>query len=413
MNSQASPPSRSTLALGAFALFFLSFLMSGNANALPQLFFQQNYPSQKTLLLSAALFVSTMVAVVAVQISRRVRLSRRFITIAMILTAVLLEAQLWAGTAISFVLCLMAVQCLDNFLLNQIDHAAVARSGSLRSFNDAAGNGSRLFGMLAAPAFFTLLANYRGIEGAVVAVLGSIATVGAIRVFMLRPISENEKERPLLVSSPDRVDWLMFAYAITIYIALYLFATNLIYILRDLFLIPGSTARGGLAVVTVFAAALVCNGLAAYMKRSSVEVAGRTIRLAALASPAVLLIIASGLIVIGVRTGYFPFLIGGSLIGGAYGVFLLEIRDYSSRAAKQGKSVLLTWFNNMANISSLIAFGLMLGLASGRSRSPAAYYTLLMWAIALVPAAGLAVLIAAAALAKKTSESSEEVFKPA
>ena len=39
------------LTLGAVALFFLSFLMSGNANVLPQLFYQRFYPEQKVLLL--------------------------------------------------------------------------------------------------------------------------------------------------------------------------------------------------------------------------------------------------------------------------------------------------------------------------------------------------------------------------
>ncbi len=68
--------SKSTLALGAFALFFLSFLMSGNGNALPQVFFQHYYPEQKTLLLSIALLSSTIAAVTGILLSRRVHARR-------------------------------------------------------------------------------------------------------------------------------------------------------------------------------------------------------------------------------------------------------------------------------------------------------------------------------------------------
>ena len=48
----AEESSREGLLFGAFAIFFLAFVMSGNANAIPQMFFQRFYPHQKNLLLS-------------------------------------------------------------------------------------------------------------------------------------------------------------------------------------------------------------------------------------------------------------------------------------------------------------------------------------------------------------------------
>jgi MFS family permease len=395
--SASTPVSKSTLALSAFALFFLSFLMSGNGNALPQVFFQRGYPEQKTLLLSIALLSSTIAAITGILVSRRIRPRRTAVAIMIMVTAALAEALLSASSVAHFILCLVLVQFTDNFLLNQIDHAAVDRAGELRGFNDGAGNSARLLGMLSAPAFFTGFAGNALLEKTVVAVLGAVAMIGCLRLFRLSPLPETHARIEQELSVPDPVDRLVFGYAITVYAALYLFAANMIYLLKDLFQLPGAETRGGAAIVTVFVSALAANAAVAAARRSLHNTGGRKLRTPALALPAIALIVAAGLILTGVQVGYSLCLAATVVIGICYGVFLWEIRDYSSRAAKQGKTALLSWFNNMANISSLFAFGLMLALASVR---PDAYYRWLMSAIAVLPATGL-ILLSCASLARR------------
>ena len=52
------------------------------------------------------------------------------------------------------------------------------------------------------------------------------------------------------------------------------------------------------------------------------------------------------------------------LLGLSYGFFLAEVREWCSRGAREeGKTALLTLFNNMTNLSSLVAFATMLLLA--------------------------------------------------
>ncbi|MGZ5006844.1 MAG: MFS transporter [Methylobacter sp.] len=399
--SASTPVSKATLAWSAFALFFLSFLMSGNGNALPQVFFQRGYPEQKTLLLSIALLSSTIAAITGILVSRRIRPRRTVVALAIAVTAALAEALLSANSAVHFIVCLALVQFADNFLLNQIDHAAVDRAGELRGFNDGAGNSARLLGMLCAPAFFTGFADNATLEKTVVAVLGAAAMIGCLRLFRLSPLSETHTQTDKKLSVPDPVDRLVFGYAITVYTALYLFAANMIYLLKDLFHIPGAETRGGTAIVTVFVSALAANAAVAAARRSTHKTGGRNLRTAALALPAIALITAAGAILAGIQVGYSLCLAATVTIGACYGVFLWEIRDYSSRAAKQGKTVLLSWFNNMANISSLFAFGLMLALASAQ---PDAYYHWLILAIATAPATGL-ILLFCAALARRIKSS--------
>ncbi len=389
--------SKFTLLLSAFALFFLSFLMSGNGNALPQVFFQRYYPEQKTLLLSIALLSSTVAAIAGILVSRRVHAHRFLIVALVLITAAIAEALLAVKTVEYFIACLVLVQFTDNFLLNQIDHAAVARSGELRGFNDGVGNAARLSGMLSAPAFFTVFADDNTVKMIVIGVLGVIAMGGCLRLFRVQPLPKTKTQVSGRLSVPDRVDWLVFSYAITVYSGLYLFAANMIYLLKDLFHIPGAEMRGGTAIVTVFVFALGANGIAALVKRSAPETVGRSLKASALALPALALIVASGLILAGIKADYVLCLAASAVIGVCYGIFLWGVRDYSSRAARQGKTALLTWFNNMANISALFAFGLMVLLASGRSGT---YYLSLMCAITAVQAAGLIMLFCTAVLVR-------------
>jgi hypothetical protein len=384
--------SKFTLVQGAFALFFMSFLMSGNGNALPQVFFQHHYPAQKTFLLSIALLSSTVAAVTGVLVSRRIHARRSILALSIGVTVLMAEALLLANAATLFIVCLALVQFADNFLLNQIDHAAVVRSGNMRGFNDGAGNAARLFGMLSAPAFFTLLASRVMAERIAIALLGAAAIAGCMQLFRLQPLTEKKKEVPKELSEPDRADWLVFGYAIAVYAALYLFAANMIYLLKDVFQIAGAETRGGIAIVVVFLSALAANGAVTAVRRSSAETSRRGLRTGAVALPALALIVTAGIVLTGFQAGYAICLFTSAVIGACYGVFLWEIRDYSSFAAKTGKTALLTWFNNMANISSLFAFGLMLALATRRSHAPAAYYVWLMRSILGVPTAGLIML---------------------
>ncbi len=226
----------------------------------------------------------------------------------------------------------------------------------------------------------------------VVAALGFVACGGAAVLF--HGAAAKPFERYAGLSQPlDRADHLLFAYAISIYVALYLFAANMIYLLRDLLRMPGPELRGGRAIVAVFIAAAAVNGLVGALRRSSPS--RRTIRPATMSAPALALTFAGGLLAAGIKPSFGVFLLCSATVGGTYGLFLLELRGYVSHGAREeGKTQLLTRFNNMANVSAALAFGLMIVLAAAKSRAPG---TLYIWTLALiggVPAAGLVLLFA-------------------
>lgn len=389
------------LASGALALFFLSFLMSGNASAIPQVFLAQLYPARKTFLLSVCLFSATLVAVAGVLISRRITPKPASLSTGLVITTLMAVELLSTKSYAVFLCSLLVVQFADNFLLNQIDLAGVARAATLRPFNDTAGMTARLLGMLAAPVFFTAFALNHVVEQFVVGLIGVVAITGCLRLFRVTALNVQKDGRLELFNAPDQVDFLVFSYAISIYAALYLLAANLIYMLRDLFQFQQSATRGGIATLVVFLFALIANSTRSAVGDHAPGPIGRTSRLGSLGAPAILLVLISGFLLLGIRTSYPAVLIGCGLLGLAYGLFLWEVRDYSSTAAREGKLVLLSWFNNMSNISSLLAFGLMLAMAAQRVNSPASYYVRLLWTIAMLPAVGLAVLGVATVISKR------------
>ena len=387
-----SGTSRAALSLGAVSLFYLSLLMSGSANVLPQLFYQRFYPEHKALLLALTLFLSTISALAGVAVSKRHRLGRNGVLVGLGVATAAALSVLSVQKAALYVWLICVLQFADNYLLNQVDHAAVARTGAQnRGFNDVMGNIFRLLGMLCAPAFFPTFFGNWALLTATVAALGGVASVGVVWLF--RSVAEEAQAGKAAISKPlDRADRLVFGYAICVYVALYLFAANMIYLLGDLLHMPEPELRGGRSIVAVFIAAAVVNGVVGTLRRSLRE--WREIGAAAMGAPAFALFLAGGLLVAGVKPSFGVFLLFSMLVGGTYGLFLLELRGYVSRGARvEGKTLLLTRFNNMANVSAAIAFGIMVALAAARAHAPGSLYIWTLSLIGGVPVAGLILLV--------------------
>lgn len=375
-------PTRSILAGGAVALFFLSFLMSGSSNAIPQVFLQQHAPADKAQLLSVALVLATLAAAGGVLASRRLTLGRAQVLALAVAVAVLVQGLLAAGSVPWFIALLALLEFAVNLLVDQADRGAVARAGALHAFNDTAGTSARLAGMLAAPAFFTVFAHVPSVLHGGVALLSLAAAAGCWCVFGLP--AQAPQAMPQARGSAGGQDRLVFGYAVAVYAGMYLLAANAIFLLQDLFRMDGAEARGGALIVAVFAAAIVANGLAGRLAPREAP------RALALAAPAVGLALAACVPLAGLRPGYGACLAAAAAIGIGYGFFLAEVRRQASRAARAGRTEVLGWFNNMGNASALLAFALMLVLSRAAGGQ---YYAWLMVAVLALQVAGAMLLV--------------------
>lgn len=350
--------------LNTGALFVLSFLMSANGTVLPQLFFQRHHPEQKVLLLAVCLLSATLLAIGGVLASRRGGLHRGPALAALGATlaaegALFLVTSAWAYVALN-----AAAQLGVNFLMNHLDQAALSRAGLRgRRLADAASNAVRLVGMLAAPAFFTAFHERVPVVLAVLAAGLLLAVVSAASA-LDRPSATRAARAVARFTGPlPRADRLFFAYVVALYVALTLFAANVIYLLRDVVRLASPERRGGTTIVVVFAAALVSGALDARLRGPH-----RGVRLWALAAPVPPLALSAAALLAGVEAGFAAVIAAAILIGAPYGVFLAELRDRSSRG---GDPRLLTLYNNVANLSALAAFAIMTALVATAGRAPA------------------------------------------
>lgn len=387
--SEGAPPAR--IVLHASSLLVLSFLMSANGTVLPQLFYQRHHEGQKVLLLALCLFTATLFATSGVLASRRGGL-RRGPALAAVVATLAAESALFVVTSAVAYAALNAVAQLGaNFLMNHLDQAATARAGAGgRRLADAVGNAARLVGMLAAPAFFTA---FHARPGALVGALavGLTLTTASVVSALSRPSRSPSTQRrapgvEATATTPlPRADRLLFAYVVTIYVALYLFAANMIYLLRDVARIASAERRGGLVIVVVFAGALVSGAVYQAAAGSS-----RDLRVGALGAPVVPLALAAAALFARAVPSFEAVIAGAVIVGASYGVFLAEVRD---RASRGGDPRLLTLFNNVGNLSALGAAAAMAMIAATARSGPV--YPRLLALIGGLPIAALPLLFAA------------------
>jgi hypothetical protein len=384
-------PSRPRVALRATAFFTLSFVMSANGNVLPQQFFQRHTPTQKALWLASCLLLGTVTATVAVWRARRGRATRGPMLLTLGATLLAEAALFTLGHPVAY-LVLNAVAVFGaNTLTNHVDLTASARAGAARrGLHDAASNLARLVGILTAPWFFT---RHVAPSRAVFAALLGAGALGALAVgvtFSSIPHGEgraSEGASRVALSSRDR---LLAGYALALYVSLYLLAANILYLLRDAVRLPDAEQRGGVTISLVFLSALTTNALAAWMRARQGRV---DLSPASMAAPAVVLVGSAGALLAGVVHDPGPVLAGSVVLGLSYGFFLAEVREWCSRGAREeGKTALLTLFNNMTNLSSLVAFATMLLLAVAARQIGRPVFGLLLGIIGLLPAMALTAL---------------------
>lgn len=392
----APAPARGTVALRAAAFLTLSFVMSANGNVLPQQFFQRHHAAHKSLWLALCLLVGTTAATVAVWRARRGHAARRAMLATLALTLGAEGALLVLRDAAAYVAVNAAAQFGANTLTNHVDLTASARAGAARrGVHDAVSNLSRLLGILLAPWFFT---RFYARRDALLLALGAAGALGfaAVAATFSRDVDEAPQPdgAPAATASAPLSAWdrLLAAYSVGLYLSLYLFAANVLYLLRDVVHLADADRRGGVTISVVFLGALSTNALAAAVRARRPRASSSLLLLGA---PAVVLCGAAAALFADAVHSAGVVLIGSLVLGLSYGGFLAEVREWCSRGARdEGKSALLTLFNNMTNLSSLAAFGTMLVLALVARQVGRPVVGPLLLIIGALPAAALIALLA-------------------
>jgi len=378
-------------------LLVLSFMMSAVVNIVPQLFFARVVPDSKAWWLSVCLLAGTVMSWAGVRLSkpslwwsRRASPAAHTAVVAggLLLTGVAFGASFLVSGIVMFIALNLAIRFGANYAMNHLDRVSVEVAGvAKRGLNDQVSTGYRLLGMLLAPVWFGFLFDAKVATTVLVVVL-TLVLVGAALPLTTKQVPPPVGPKPTHRSGTlDPVDRYVLIYANLVFAALYVFAANVVYILADYLQTPDPEAWAGILILTVFAAAVLAVFCRPMLFGAVFPNAGP--------SPLIprLRLLIPGLLIVGavvvylnkLSTGFVGILTAGTVVGLGYGSFQLDIREYLTRAREdRGKTGFVTHYNNLANTSALLAFGIMLVLSTLTERMDMDMNRWALWAVLLI-----------------------------
>ena len=343
--------------LRATPLFVLSFLLSAIGNVVPQLHLLARNPSDKEWLLSLILLTGTASAAVGITAARLIPTERSKAALVVLVLAMgaAFSGLFFVEEPLAYGLLNMAVAFSANVLQQRLDLAGhVVAGASGRERNDAAATSLRLMGYVPAPLVFAFWQQRWGI----VAMTGALGLV----VVLVGARTTSAAGRGVASTSaggaPNRTDRRMFGFARLMYAALFVFSAHLIYLLDELLELPHPVRTGATALTIVFVVA------AAYVAVDPLRSRGADRALLWLAPGSMMATVVALWIVRPDSAGLVQ--VAAVAIGLVYGVFQRGLRTWTSEAASRGRGGVFAAYNNLANLSALIAFAATscLGLAS-------------------------------------------------
>ncbi|MEM7151397.1 MAG: hypothetical protein AAF799_01085 [Myxococcota bacterium] len=396
MNESPADPPKAALVWRAGMFFGFTFLWMAVANVAPQAYLLEVAPERKGLYLSMILLLGTLGAAVGVSLSRRhvargLRLSRvRLLlgTIAYAAPLLAVVAQLepvWAycGAYVVF-------RFASNWLFNISDNTLVDAAGAegLGTHTSAA-VGFQVVGMMMGPLAFALWSGQTAITlgVAVAVVVLTVLTVSGV-AGKSEPEQENsdselvQRRTGATLSGPGR---LFVAHCVLSYMASLGMFAQLIYLVSDWLEVEGPERVGGILIAGVGLCSLATVVVSSRLEPS--RCVRRSLVIAALC----------GLAMVGVmvtRPSVPGLVLVGVLAGVSGGRFLLLSRLIaSSWTGAVGRDGMLSRYNNLGNVASILVFACFAALAGVLGESHVAYMPVMLGLFALLfIAAGVVVL---------------------
>jgi hypothetical protein len=344
-----------------FLLF--AFAASAYVSVVPQLVFARTVPAEKSLWLAATLLIGTVVSMAAVELARRLgygtrpRLGGGIVTSAVL---VILFSTAHVTHPLTFAALCVALRGLCQYATQENDRRAAAlASTAARARNDAISLSLRFAGMLGGPLFVGLHPDFDGLSAGVYLGLSGLALWGTVALAPAPPIVATSGADALVLPLPSRDRLVIWASRLS-FACFTMLTACVLYALRDLHGLADAARRGSTLITAACAAAMIATPFLAVL-RSRLGCGQALLGML----PAPIGITAAGLLLPSPSAARLaPALLGAAVLGVAFAAFQLSFRDYASHQAMEGgRKELLAIFNNLANTSALIAFGVMLALS--------------------------------------------------
>ena len=269
------------------------------------------------------------------------------------------------GSPLAYALLVWALSFSSGALMQRFDECSVQQAGLAgRVANDLSISLLRFLGMLLAPGAFSLMPP--GSAAAQALLLAMVALVALSGWRLLASSDPAAPAEPRAAADPSpasaslaRTEWGLWGAGVLVYANYCVLASAAPFLLRDLLAQPGAMERAWLLISAVYGAAMLANALVQWRRWAP--------RLAWLPlAPVTLMGVGASLLMpVAASAGGLALQLGASLaLGGAFGLFMMGYRDHLTRQALQHqRPALLARYNQMPRWATLLAFGVMAGLA--------------------------------------------------
>ena len=338
--------------------FFFSFCWSGISSVVAQLFLLNVAPDHKSSYLSSLMFTATITSIIALQVSEKFRnfFFTRLAKYPLILTlgmsvivglalTIVTTQHLWVFVSTTLALCLVF-----NIYENLTDQYLITNTSPLKQnqYNQWLLM-VRLMAWMLAPLYFSYSYGHWW-NPVLLSILGLVAITCYYLIFSKNTAGDSpELKHHNKSQSLVAQDFFFFGYIFPVMSGSTLFIAMQIYILRDHFGFENAATLGGTFITLANIAAVIAIMMQRKLKPPAI-IAQTGAPLMYLVS---IILMMSEVVVTEVGIGVLA--LGCGL---AVGAFLDHSRNWATKVATKGRPKVLTLYNNLFNISALVAFSL-------------------------------------------------------
>lgn len=376
-------PSKGTIVRRVTSFFTLSLIWTASINVLPQLYLLTYAPDRKSLALSIILFVGTMGSILGVSFSQwRQRHShtltrQKLCSLTLCYLGFLLLVVFEVSYLSLYILAFLVFRFTSNWLFNHLDHTLLRAAGSEGTHTHASAmTGFQLTGRTLGPVVFVFLAGQPLLLSILLLVLCCASTVVVLDALPSNPpttssILSNQGDDPKteLVETSQKFSSqaiLFLLYSLLVNVSIIGFFTQFIYLLRDYIQIGNPAQTGGILITLTGAVSIVTVFV-------SLRFQTQTLSLWSLMWPPI--VVGVALSWLAIRPS-LPELYMASFLAGVGGgrFYLLTRLMASSWDLPPGRETVLSFYNNIGNYASLVAYVVLGILAFFLEASPHMYH---------------------------------------
>ena len=379
-----------------FFFFYISTIYVGTLNVMPQIFFLEYYPENKTEFMALFLILGILSSIIGVLISHRNIVNPKFvfkknrISQIFILSIITFSALFAVKNIVPYFLSFIVLEFAVGYLYNFLDQCFVKITPQSKiSVHVKANLLYFMSGSILAPFYLSFFYSNTILNIVVFSSMGIVAMF-----FVTRNISGNFSNQFLqksdVLNKPLEIgNWLFIFYSTVINIVIMMFASLMIYLLKDYYHLENSEARGSMligfisfiSVVSIFSTFFLKKPIPIPIATAKINrhVEAKLFPFFSNLFAIILLFLSITMAYLKLSYSIIYILFVGLLAGIGHGLFINSTRNYASSISIQlNKQRLLSIYNNLSNYGALISFGIILLISFLSKRLSFDFYVIIL-----------------------------------